>query len=131
MAMKASLIMTGISIGLLALYGADVIVAQAGDGEGFLPFDHMIRGVGIGMPPIILSIMAFFISKNEPSKKLGMMLIITAVLIMVGGIVFLSSIDPSDSEKFERRIMETISMFGIGAFIVVLGAIKIKKSKLS
>ena len=37
--LKVSLVLTGISIGLLVLYGADVGVAQ-GEDQGFLPFDH-------------------------------------------------------------------------------------------
>ena len=53
MALKASLIITGIAIGLLVLYGADVAASMGGDGgksDGFLPLDDMQRGMGLGGP---------------------------------------------------------------------------------
>jgi len=120
--------MTGISIGLLVIYGADVAVAQ-GDGEGFLPIDHKARGFGLGMPSIILPIIAFFISRKEPSKTLGIMLIISAILIMIGGITVLAVADPVKIEETGRNVMaEAISLLAIGAFIIALGVIKLRKS---
>ena len=65
MALKASLVITGIAIGLLVLYGADVASTMGADGEksdGFLPLNDMQRGIGLGGPAIILPIIAFFIS---------------------------------------------------------------------
>ena len=50
--LKAALIMTGISIALLVIYGSDVAVA-GGSGEGFLGPDHMARGIGLGLPSMI------------------------------------------------------------------------------
>ncbi len=45
MALTVSLIITGIAVGLLVLYGADIIVGYTSDtGEGFIPFDHKTRG---------------------------------------------------------------------------------------
>ena len=75
------LVLSGISITLLVIYGIDVVVGGGGAGEGFLPFDAMTRGIGIGFPPIILSFIAFFMAKNPPFKDLGIMLIITGILI--------------------------------------------------
>ena len=72
MALTASLILAGIAIALLALYAADVAVAMSSDSDhGFLPLDHMQRGMGLGGPALILPIIAFFISRKEPSKGLG------------------------------------------------------------
>ena len=131
MAIKASIIMTGISIGLLVLYGADVAVAQ-GDGDGFLPFDHKARGIGLGVPSIVLPIIAFLISRKEPSKELGVMLIVSAVLIIIGGVTVLAVADPAELEKSGRNVItESVPLLVIGAVIIALGAIKIKKSKLS
>ncbi len=43
MALTAALIITGIAIGLLVIYGADIVVGYSSDsGEGFIPFDHKI-----------------------------------------------------------------------------------------
>ena len=126
MALTVAIIITGISIGLLVIYGADVAVGGGGAGEGFLPFDAMTRGIGFGTPPIIMSIAAFFISRKEPSKGLGVMIIITGILIIIGGAVSLAS--ASESENISRAAGEGGGLIGIGAFITALGGIKIKKS---
>ncbi|MCV0372561.1 MAG: hypothetical protein K5793_03295 [Nitrosarchaeum sp.] len=119
-------ILSGISIILLVIYGVDVMVGGGGAGDGFLPFDAMTRGIGFGMPPIILSFVAFFISKKPPFKGLGIMLIITGILIIVGGAISLTS--ASESDNASRMIGEGGSLIAIGAIIAALGAIKIKKS---
>ena len=128
MVIKISIILTAISIGLLVIYGIDVAAAQ-GSGEGFLPIDHKARGLGLGLPSIILPIVAFFISRKEPSKTLGIMLIISAVLIMIGGITVLAITDPAEAEKIGRNVIsEAAPLLGVGAFIIALGAIKLRKS---
>jgi len=119
-------ILSGISIILLVIYGVDVIVGGGGAGKGFLPFDAMTRGIGFGMPPIILSFIAFFIAKKPPFKGLGIMLIITGILIIIGGTISMSS--ASESENAARMIGEGGSLIGVGAIITALGGIKIKKS---
>ena len=120
--------MTGISIGLLVIYGADVAVG-GGTGEGFLGPDHMARGVGLGMPAIILPIIAFFISRKEPSSALGIMLLISGILILIGGIaLFMVEPSPEVVESGRSMIERAAPLFAGGAFIVALGAIKLKKS---
>ena len=127
--LKASLIMTGISIALLVIYGSDVAVA-GGSGEGFLGSDHMARGVGLGLPAMILPIIAFFISRNERSKGLGIMIVISGALILIGGFaLFGLEPSPEDLESGRSIIEMAAPLFGGGAFIVALGAIKLKKSK--
>ena len=128
MALKVSIILTGIAIGLLVIYGADVAAAQ-GDGQGFLPFDHKTRGMGLGGPSIILPIIAFFISRKEPSKGLGGMIILSGALIIIGGITVLALADPAELEETGRNVIsESTPLLGIGAFIIALGGIKLKKS---
>lgn len=128
MALKISLAITGIAIGLLVIYGADVAVAQ-GDGQGFLPFDHKTRGIGLGGPSLVLPIIAFFISRKEPSNSLGAMLIVSAALIIIGGITVLALADPVELAETGRNVMsEAAPLLVIGAFIVALGAIKLKNS---
>jgi hypothetical protein len=122
-------VISGISIILLVIYGADVIIGGGSAGEGFLPFDAMTRGIAFGFPPIILSIIAFFISKKPPFKGLGIMLIITGILIIIGGAM--SATSASETENPARMIGEGGSLIVIGAIIAVLGAIKIRKSKIS
>ena len=120
-------ILSGISIVLLVIYGIDVLVGGGGAGEGFLPFDAMTRGIGFGFPPIILSFVAFFMSKNPPFKGLGIMLMITGILIIIGGLISVSS--AGESENASRMVGEGGSLIAIGAIIIGLGVIKIKKSQ--
>jgi hypothetical protein len=123
MAIKIALVITAISIALLAIYGADAAVSQGTD-QGFLPFDHKVRGMGLGGPAMILPIIAFFISRKESSKPLGIMLFVTGIMIIVGGLVFLS-MPPSDQPR--NAMSEAGPLFGVGAFQIALGAIKIRK----
>ncbi len=123
---SAPLVLSGISIVLLIIYGADAIVGGGGAGDGFLPLDAMTRGVGLGMPPIILSFVAFFISKKPPFKVLGIMLIVTGALIIIGGAIFL--VGASEAENLARMAGEGGGLIVIGLIIVILGGIKIKKS---
>jgi len=129
MALKASIIMTGVSIALLVIYALDVAVNEIA-GEGFLGPDHMARGIGLGIPSIILPVIAFLISRKEKSTGLGMMLIISGILILIGGVA-LFMLEPSpEALESGRSIMERAApLFAGGAFIIALGLIKIKKSK--
>jgi len=128
MALKASLVITGIAIGLLVLYGADVLASINMDGEigeksdGFLPLNDMQRGMGLGGPAIILPIIAFFISLKESSKGLGGMIIISGVLILIGGLAMVGTPAPEGVER------NPIMLFAPAIFQIALGAIKIKKS---
>ncbi|HSB83280.1 MAG TPA: hypothetical protein VLD64_02175 [Nitrosarchaeum sp.] len=119
-------VLSGISIILLIIYGVDVIIGSGGAEKGFLPFDAMTRGIGFGMPPIILSFIAFFISKKPPFKGLGIMLIVTGILIIIGGVTSISSTSVSGNSA--RMAGEGGGLIVIGAIIAVLGGIKIKKS---
>jgi hypothetical protein len=124
MALKVALIITGIAIGLLAIYGADVGVGK-GTEQGFLPFDHKTRGIALGGTAMILPIIGFFISRNEPSKALSIMLFVVGIMIIVGGAVFLAT--PSTGSMQRNPIAEAGPLFAVGAFQIALGAIKIRK----
>lgn len=126
MILPVAYIITVISIALLVIYGADVMIGGGAGGDGFLPFDGMTRGIGFGMPPIILSISAFVITRKDPSKVLGGMIIIVGILIMIGGAMSIGS--ALESENTARMAGEGGGLIAIGALITALGAIKIKKS---
>ena len=119
-------VISGISIILLVIYGSDVIVSN-GANEGFLPFDAMTRGIAFGFPPIVLSVIAFFISKRPPYKVLAIMLIVTGILIIIGGIISITS--AAETENSKRMMGEGGSLTVIGVIIVALGIIKIRKSQ--
>ncbi len=126
--LKAALILTGISIALLVIYALDVAVNET-TGEGFLGPDHMARGIGLGIPALILPIISFFISKKEKSSMLGIMLIISGILILIGGIALFVLEPSSEALESGRSIMERAApLFAGGVLVIALGAIKLKKS---
>ena len=129
MALAAAITITAISIGLLVIYGADVSVGVEGS-EGFLPIDPKVRGFGLGIPSVILPIIGYFISRNDSSKGLGIMIIISGVLIMIGGlaVVGMTSGEGVDDEAKSKALINAGPLIPVGAFIIVLGGIKIKKS---
>jgi len=128
MALKAAMILAGISILLLILYGADVVSSINMDGEtgvkndGFLPLNDMQRGIGLGGPAIILPIIAFFIALREKSKGLGGLIIISGILILVGGLAMVLTPAPEGVER------NPIMLFAPAIIQLALGAIKIVKS---
>ncbi len=130
MALTAALIITGIAIALLVIYGADIVVGYSSDsGEGFIPFDHKTRGMGLGLPAMILPIVAFFISRKESSKGLGIMIIIAGILIITGGAVVIGNADPVEAEESGRNVVsETMPIVIAGLIQIGLGIFKIKKS---
>ncbi len=130
MALSAALIITGIAIGLLVIYAVDVAVVETtGNDEGFLPFDHKTRGMGLGLPALILPIIAYFISRNEKSKGLGIMMIISGALIIAGGAFVIGKADPVEVEASGRNMASEILPLAIGGLVQIgLGILKIKKS---
>mgnify|MGYP001238591844 FL=1 len=135
MAKAAAVIITGIAIALLVIYGADVAAGVNVDGEvgeqgnGFLQMDHKTRGLGLGGPAMILPIIAYFISRNDSSKGLGGMIIIAGILIIIGGITVIGMADLSQAEETARNpLMETAPLLVVGGIQLGLGILKIKKS---
>lgn len=130
MALTAALIITGIAIGLLVIYAADVaVVEMSGAEEGFIPFDHKTRGMGLGLPALILPFISYFISRKEPSKGLGGMIIVAGFLIIFGGAFVIGNADPAEAEASGRNVMsEAAPLIVAGAIQIGLGILKIKKS---
>ncbi len=130
MAKTVALVITGISIVLLVIYGADA-AAGAGnpDHQGFLDMDHKTRGLGLGGPAMVLPIIAFFIARNDSSKGLGGMIIISGILIIIGAVTVIGMADSSEAQETARNpFMETAPLLIVGAIQLGLGALKIKKS---
>jgi len=130
MAKAAALVITGISIALLVIYGA-AAAAGAGnpDHQGFLDMDHMTRGLGLGGPAMVLPLIAYFISRNDSSKGLGGMIIISGILIIIGAITVIGMADLSEAQETARNpFMETAPLLVVGGIQTGLGILKIKKS---
>ena len=135
MAKAAAVIITGIAIALLVIYGADVAAGVNVDGEvgeqgdGFLQMDHMTRGLGLGGPAMVLPLIAYFISRNDSSKGLGGMILVAGILIIIGAVTVIGMADPSEAEETARNpFMETAPLLIVGGIQMGLGVLKIKKS---
>ena len=130
MAKAAAIIITGIAIALLVIYGVDAAVAMDNpDKQGFLDMDHMTRGLGLGGPAMVLPLIAYFISRNDSSKGLGGMILITGILIIIGGVTVIGMTDLSESEETAKNpLMETAPLLIVGGIQMGLGVLKIKKS---
>ena len=129
MALTPALIITGIAIALLVVYGMDVVVGYSTDsGEGFIPFDHKTRGMGLGLPALILPIIAYFISRKEASKGLGIMIIVAGILIIIGGAVVIGNAEAMEDASGRSILAEIIPLIIAGLVQIGLGILKIKKS---
>jgi hypothetical protein len=130
MAKAAAIVITGIAIALLVIYGADVAAGTDNpDKEGFLALDHKARGYGLGGPAMVLPLIAYFISRNDSSKGLGGMILIAGILIIIGGVTVISMADLSESQETARNpFMETVPLLIVGGIQMGLGVLKIKKS---
>jgi hypothetical protein len=130
MAKAVAIVITGIAIALLIIYGVDAAVAMDDpDKQGFLDMDHMTRGLGLGGPAMVLPLIAYFISRNDSSKGLGGMIIISGILIIIGAITVIGMADLSEAEETARNpLMETAPLLVVGGIQMGLGILKIKKS---
>jgi len=130
MAKAVALVITGISIALLVIYGADAAAGASNpDHQGFLDMDHKTRGLGLGGPAMVLPLIAYFISRNDSSKGLGGMILITGILIMIGAVTVIGMADLSEADETTRNpLMETAPLLIVGGIQMGLGILKIKKS---
>ncbi|HYL66563.1 MAG TPA: hypothetical protein VEU72_05370 [Nitrosopumilaceae archaeon] len=130
MALKAAIIMSVISIVMLAIYGADSIMAinenLGVQNTAFLNIDVKTRGAIFGIIPAAMLVISFFITRKESSRGLGSLIIIGGVLMILGvAIIFAlqGNAIPSEGKR------EFGAVVGIGIIIAILGGIKIKKSR--
>ena len=88
-------ILTLIAIFLILVYGLDAALDRSD--TGFLPFDSKTRGLVLGLPSVILPLIAFGITYRSPSTSLGGLLIIDGIIILIGS---------SDSLQVLRKIIK-------------------------
>jgi len=130
MAKAVAVIITGIALALLIIYGADAAAGMDNpDKQGFLAMDHKTRGLGLGGPAMVLPLIAYFISRNDSSKGLGGMIIISGILIIIGAATVIGMADSSEAQETARNpIMEVAPLLVVGGIQMGLGILKIKKS---
>ena len=130
MRLKIAIIISSVAIALLIVYGFDVLIGY-NLGQGFLPINAAVRGFALGLPAIVLPVIAYFITRKKRSKLLGFLILTSGVLTLSGSIEFLLTLDISGMSRTEM-IMERIQSFGpimiFGGFISFLGLFKILKN---
>ena len=115
-------ILTLIAIFLILVYGVDVVLDRTD--AGFLPFDSKIRGFVLGLPSVILPLIAFGITYRTPSTSLGLLLIINGIIILIGSILSVSLQETTETIE-NSVIIENLTSFapiiGLGIVIIFLG----------
>ncbi|HEY6589180.1 MAG TPA: hypothetical protein VIY98_12880 [Nitrososphaeraceae archaeon] len=136
---KLAIILLLISLGLLLIYGIDVMVASqsetdavtaAGVGQGFLPLNEAVRGSIFGGGAVALSIIGFALGRKEPNKTIPILLFINGGLIILGLLILLAMANFEIDQKTTRTIGSTMLLGGI---LIGLGIAKIviDKKKLN
>lgn len=133
MAKRVAIGLLGVSLALLIVYGADVLMASSSSSNapessfaerrGFLPFDESIRGSVFGGGAVIMSIIAFVISRKEFSLIIPALLLVNGGLIIAGMLALIAqgALSSEDSSGALRTVGSTI---GMGAVLVGLGVWK-------
>ena len=84
--------------------------------------------MGLGLPALILPIIAFFISRKESSKGLGIMIIVAGILIIIGGAVVIGNAEAMEDASGRSVLAEIIPLIIAGLVQIGLGILKIRKS---
>jgi hypothetical protein len=113
------------SLILLLVYGADTGSSTSTmEKTGFLPMDIMTRGIVFGGGAVVLSTAAFFVSLNERSTFVSVLLIINGILMATGGIVVLGNRPMIGTESVGGYIV-----LGLGLWVIALGIVKLVRRK--
>jgi hypothetical protein len=129
---KIALILLLISLGLLIIYGIDVMVASqsetdaitggGGGGQGFLPLNEAVRGSIFGGGAVALSIIGFALGRKEPNKTIPILLFINGGLIILGLLLIMAM---SNFEIDQNTIRTIGSTMLLGGILIGLGIAKI------
>ncbi len=134
-----AIILLLISLGLLIIYGLDVMVAtqsqtdavsRGGGGQGFLPLNESIRGSIFGGGAVALSIIGFALGRKESNKTIPILLFINGGLIILGLLIIMAM---SNFEIDQNTIRTIGSTMLLGGILIGLGIAKIviDKKKLN
>lgn len=136
---KIAIILLLISLGLLIIYGLDVMVASqfqtdavsgGGGGQGFLPLNESVRGSIFGGGAVALSIIGFALGRKESNKTIPILLFINGGLIILGLLIIMAM---SNFEIDQNTIRTIGSTMLLGGILIGLGIAKIviDKKKLN
>ena len=128
---KIAIILLLISLGLLIIYGIDVMVAsqsetdaitEGGGRQGFLPLNEAVRGSIFGGGAVALSIIGFALGRKEPNKTIPILLFINGGLIILGLLIIMAM---SNFEIDQNTIRTLGSTMLLGGILIGLGIAKI------
>ena len=125
---NVGIVLVSISIFLLLAYGSDTILDRTGD--GFLPFDAQVRGFALGIPSVILPLIAFAINWGSLSRYLGTFLLIDGIIIVISAIAFVTLQETSetiDNTILMENLRSLAPVIGMGALVIFLGLWKFVK----
>jgi hypothetical protein len=135
---KIAIILLLISLGLLIIYGIDVMVASqsetgavtGGEVQGFIPLNEALRGSIFGGGAVALSIIGFALGRKEPNKTIPILLFINGGLIILGLLIVMAM---ANFKMDQNTIRTTGSTMLLGGILIGLGIAKIiiDKKKLS
>jgi len=126
---RVGIVLVSISIFLLLVYGTDAILDKTD--EGFLPFDDRVRGIVLGIPIVVLPLIAFVITWSSPSKFLSLFLLMNGMLIVIGSTSFVSLLETSqtvDTTVLVENFLSFVPVIGMGIVIIILSFWKFLKS---
>ena len=131
---KIAIILLLISLGLLLIYGIDVMVASQsetdaitwGGVQGFLPLNEAVRGSIFGGGAVALSIIGFALGRKEPNKTIPILLFINGGLIIMGLLIIMAM---SNFEIDQNTIRTIGSTMLLGGILIGLGIAKIAIDK--
>jgi hypothetical protein len=112
---------------LLLIYGADASGTNTTEEKtGFIPLDTMTRGIVFGGGAVVLSTAAFFVSLNERSMLVSILLIINGILMAIGGVmVVLLENRPMAAATYTGPIVVLV----LALWVLALGIIKLVRRK--
>ena len=122
---KLAKILTLIAIFLILVYGLDAALDRSD--AGFLSFDSKTRGLVLGLPSVVLPLIAFGITYRSPSTSLGGLLIINGTLILIGSILFVSLQETTptiDKSVIIENVTSFVPIIALGLVIIFIGTWK-------
>ncbi len=111
-----------IALFLILVYGVDAVLDRSD--AGFLPFDSKTRGFVLGIPSVVLPLIAFGITYRTPSTFLGVLLIINGMIILIGSILFVSLQETTptiENSVITENFISFAPIIGLGLVIMFLG----------
>jgi len=115
-------ILTLVAIILILVYGANAVLDRTD--AGFLPFDSKTGGFVLGLPSVVLPLIAFGITYRTPSTSLGVLLIINGVIILIGSILFVSLQETTptiENSVIMENLRSSAPIIVLGLVIIFLG----------